>query len=297
MTTTPTTPETLLANVKAAKFGDTLVCTGAFPAWRTGTWPNGKLTGITFDLTAATVTGWDLGNLVDCAFVGGKFTALDTAPALQITNSKGIRIAGLSAKGTVAGHGYAVSLGTCEAVTVVGLVAEGLRAGVKAGDVLGLEVSGSEFRMMGSDGINMAFCRNVDIHHNIFHMFSPTPGAHPDGVQTNTPTDRYPRCINVTVRDNTIVGICQGMLLRGIDGVTVARNRIHVGEPTAIGVQNCTAAVIDSNGYLLTLPSALYQAHIDQRGSTVTYKGFNEAPAFRNTARVAYPEGTFTVAP
>lgn len=293
---TPATPETLAAVLKAAKTGDTISCVGEFKAFRCATWPQGVLDGITFDLAGATVQGWDLANLANCAFVGGALIALDTAPALQITKSKGITFKGLSGKGSVAGHGYVLSLESCEAVTVSALLADGVRAGIKAGNVLGFEVSGSEFRNMGSDGINMAYARNVDIHHNIFHMFSPTPGAHPDGVQTNTPTDRYPRCANVTVRDNTIVGICQGMLLRGIDGVTVARNRIHVGEPTAIGVQDCTAAIIEDNGWLLTLPSALYQAHIDQRGSTVTYRGFNEAPAFRNTKRSAYPEGTFTVA-
>ena len=288
-------PADLSAALNAAKPGDTLALVGTFPGFRRATWPSGVLDGITFDFTAATVTGWDLGNLTNCRFIGGAWYALDTAPALQITKSKGITITGLSGKGSVAGHGYVLALESCEAVTVSALLADGVRAGIKAGNVLGLEVSGSEFRMMGSDGINMAFCRNVDIHHNVFHMFSPTPGAHPDGVQTNTPTDRYPRCANVTVRDNTFTGLCQGMLLRGIDGVTVARNRICVGEPTAIGLQNCTDAVVEDNGWILTLPSALYQAHIDQRGSTVTYKGFNEAPAFRNTKAAAYPEGTFTV--
>ena len=186
------------------------------------------------------------------------------------------------------GYGYVLALESLEDVKITGCVFDGVRAALKLGHVSRAYIGYNEFTNMGSDGVNMGDCHDIDIHENLFHRFNPTPLAHPDSVQCNTATDRYPRCSNITVRDNTITGMCQGMLIRDVDGVLVARNTIHNGEPTGIGVQNCTKAVIDSNT-LRTMASVLYQSRIDTRETTdMTWLGSNTTAAHRNSKQVIY---------
>ena len=104
MTITTIAPADLITALKAAKPGDTLVCVGDFPAYRNGTWPNGVLDGITFDLTKATVTGWDFAKVANLTFIGGSLGGTLIAPGkaagLTLTSGHNITIQGLRAPAT-----------------------------------------------------------------------------------------------------------------------------------------------------------------------------------------------------
>lgn len=254
------TAPTLATALASAKPGDTLALSGEFPAMRP------KIPeGVTLDCRAARMTGlwYPSSTLRRVRIEGGRWAGLraDGVARLEID---GARFEG-------AGTGYGLFVNGGSEVHVRGLRFAGYRAGIVLNKVAGFEIRGSRFTAMTSDGMTLGECRRGMVSGNRFWGFTPSEGAHPDGVQLySRPTS--PPTADIEIRDNIMAGMMQGIGCfnhvrdgvddGGFDRLTIRRNVVIGGYPHAIAVVAGRDLVVEDND-VSTWPGARWRASIN----------------------------------
>lgn len=253
------TVDTLPAALASAKPGHTLALSGDFPAMR----PRIPA-GVTLDGRAATFTGlWYPRCGPGVTVLGGRWFGLrvDKVEALSV---RGARFAG-----SEAGFGLFVNGGS--RVTVSDSRFAGCRTGVVLNKVAGFAIRDSQFTAMTSDGMTLGECRQGLISGNRFWGFTPSEGAHPDGVQLySRPTS--PPSADIEISDNIMAGMMQGIGCfnhvrdgvddGGFDRLTIRRNVVIGGYPHAIAVVAGRDLVVEDND-VSTWPGARWRASIN----------------------------------
>lgn len=255
---------------------------------------------VTFDLTEATFTGWQLANVRGVNIVGGQ----GQGNAIIFWNCQDINVTG----GTYVGGGpklSAIRVMTGERISIKEADFSACRTGVGFEKVRDFYVGYNQFEGMFSDGVNVKSGWKGLIERNLIYGTDMSPGAHPDGIQVYSWADAPP-CSDIVIDGNVIIGRTEGILLSvhdrsypvgtvladgrilkaaetmsdgGFNRITIRGNRTYVSFPNAIVVGRCHDLTLENNHATTMRDPGLAKQYISKIAALectdVKLKGFN----------------------
>lgn len=225
--TLPATSANLIAQLAAAKPGDTVVATGDLG---TPTLANySRSPAVTLDMRQASMMSGVLKQVTGLHVLGGKFTpkgqvtvksagALVYGYSLMCADCTDVAIAGAAFVGPesaqpglpyVPGDGYGFQVVRGAKISVTGSTFAGFKVGLTLGAVDGFTVDHNDFAHMRADGLDVAQSWHGTITYNDCHETRIVGAEHPDCIQLWSRPDLAPTS-DILIAHNNASGPTQG---------------------------------------------------------------------------------------
>jgi hypothetical protein len=244
---------------------------------------------LTIDARAATGANWKLRQVTGLTIRGGRFELpppsvvppgkADSRQSLRLDRMENLKIVEAQFVGParnepgsdpIYGEGYGVFIVGGLNVQISDNKFQGFKSGIVLTRVDRFRLSNNEFRLMRSDGIQVAESHMGAIEQNRCLETHIRDKEHPDCIQMwSRPTS--PPTADIVIRKNTVVGLTQGVGLfnhvrdgvddGGFDRITIEDNDINGGLPQGIGLMSGRDSVVRNNR-VATLPGSKYLTNI-----------------------------------
>ncbi|WP_185965001.1 right-handed parallel beta-helix repeat-containing protein [Glacieibacterium frigidum] len=223
---------------------------------------------VTIDAREADVTTVKIYSSDGIKLVGGVLRPLPSGPlwqpAVLVMKSQNIDFQDSIFAGTErSGRGLMVRESTN--VSVSGATFQYLHTGVQFLDSTGGGVSQSRFKLMRSDGINIAASHKITVDRIECSDFAPVEPDHPDCVQLWSIKGKPPTS-DIVIKDSKAIGAMQGFTGfnpndGGYDRITVTGNLVRSSYPQGIALYKARDSLISGNE-VDTLPGSKWRTRI-----------------------------------